>query len=211
MNNHQETNKQYLKLKFEPQPIELTSPTITLRPLTIDDVSGFHQAGNYPQLWQWVIPNQCMNKETTRDWIEYSLNEQDNKRHVPFVIVDNKSNKIIGSSRYCSIRTEDRNIEIGFTFVTPQYQRTQVNTQAKLLLLQHAFEQLGAIRVELRTHEKNQQSRNAIARIGAKFEGILRNNRILADGSIRNSAMFSITEQEWSDVKSALIQKLTRN
>jgi len=196
------------KPNFDPKPIILSSPTITLKPLTLDDVDGFYHAGNYPQLWQWVLPNQCENKEITKAWVEHSLNQQEKQQHIPFVIVDNITNKIIGSSRYCSIRIEDRNIEIGFTFISPQYQRTQVNTQAKLLLLEHAFEELGAIRVELRTHEKNHQSRTAIARIGAKFEGILRNNRILSDGSIRNSAMFSVTEQEWPEVKAELIKKL---
>ncbi|WDE05132.1 GNAT family N-acetyltransferase [Thalassomonas viridans] len=195
-------------LPFEPMPVCLQGPDITLRPLAITDVEGFYQAGKDPVLWQWVLPNQCQSLATARAWIEHSLEQQTLGNHVPFVIVDNRSGHIVGSTRYCSIRREDRNVEIGFTFIKPEFQRSYVNTQAKYLLLRHAFEQLGAIRVELRTHEKNHQSRTAIARIGASFEGILRNNRILADGSYRNSAMFSVIEEEWPACKAALEQKM---
>ncbi|WDE12155.1 GNAT family N-acetyltransferase [Thalassomonas haliotis] len=197
-------------LSFQPAPVRLQGQDITLRPLSLEDVEGFYQAGKDPILWQWVLPNQCLSPETARSWIEYSLQQQTLGNHVPFVIIDNRSAAIIGSTRYCSIRREDRNVEIGFTFIDPNFQRSYVNTQAKYLLLRHAFEQLGAIRVELRTHEKNHQSRTAIARIGAKFEGILRNNRILSDGSYRNSAMFSVIESEWPACKAALEDKMAR-
>ena len=195
---------------FTPKPVVLQGKDITLRPLSIADVEGFYLAGKAPQLWQWVLPNQCQSLATTRAWITHSLEQQVLGNHVPFVIVDNNSGRIIGSTRYCTIRAEDRNVEIGFTFINPEFQRTYVNTQAKYLLLQHAFEQLGAIRVELRAHEKNLQSRSAIARIGAKFEGILRNNRILSDGSYRNSAMFSVIDSEWPACKLALQEKIAR-
>lgn len=197
-------------LSFEPAPVRLQGQDITLRPLSLEDVEGFYQAGRDPSLWQWVLPNQCLSLDTSRGWIEHSLQQQALGNHVPFVIVDNRSGQIIGSTRYCSIRREDRNVEIGFTFINPKFQRSYVNTQAKYLLLRHAFEQLGAIRVELRSHEKNHQSRTAIARIGAKFEGILRNNRILSDGSYRNSAMFSVIEAEWPACKAALEGKMAR-
>ncbi len=158
---------------FNPQPVLLSSNKITLRPLSLDDAEGFFLAGNHPVLWQWVVPNFCVSLDIAKNWINESLEEQQKGNHIPFVIVDNNSNRIIGSTRYCSIRQADRGIEIGFTFITPEFQRSYVNTHAKFLLLQHAFEKLGAIRVEIKTHEKNQQSRNAILRIGAKFEGIL--------------------------------------
>lgn len=193
---------------FTPQPITLSSDKITLRPLTLDDSTGFYNAGNFPQLWQWVIPNRCESLAAATQWIKMSLEEQARNQHVPFVIVDNASNKIIGSTRYCTIVPEYRHLEIGYTFITPEFQRTHVNTQAKYLLLKHAFEQLGAVRVSIRTNENNQQSRNAIARIGGKFEGILRNHRVLSDGTLRNTAMFSIIEQEWPAVKTALENKL---
>ena len=193
---------------FNPQPVLLSSNKITLRPLSMGDAEGFFQAGNHAVLWQWVVPNFCASLDTSKNWIKESLEEQQKGNHVPFVIIDNVSNRIIGSTRYCTIRNADHGIEIGYTFISPEFHRTYVNCHAKYLLLQNAFEKLGAIRVELKTHEKNQQSRNAILGIGASFEGILRNLRILPDGSIRNTAIYSIIEQEWPEVKSALLKKM---
>lgn len=195
---------------FNPQPLKLSTRDIALKPLAREDIEGFYNAGNHERLWGWVVPNPCKTIESTDDWVTKALNWQQLGEQIPFVIIDNLSQKIIGSTRYCSIRRDDRNIEIGHTFITPDFQRTHVNTQAKFLLLKHAFEVLGAIRVEIKTHEKNQQSRNAILRIGAKFEGILRNNRILPDGNVRSTAIFSITEQEWLKVKSELQVKMER-
>jgi RimJ/RimL family protein N-acetyltransferase len=128
----------------------------------------------------------------------------DQGEHVPFAIFDNESGELVGSTRYCSIKRVDRNLEIGFTFITPKYQRSYINTHTKYCLLKHAFEELGAIRVEFKTHEKNDKSRNAIARLGAKFEGILRHQRILSNGTFRNTAIFSIIDKEWPTVKSKL-------
>ncbi|MEC4728436.1 GNAT family N-acetyltransferase [Shewanella sp. D64] len=195
---------------FNPQPITLNARDITLKPLVRNDFEGFYLAGNHERLWRWVVPNPCETHESTRAWIDKALRGLQLGDQIPFVIIDNLSQKIIGSTRYCSIRRDDRNIEIGHTFIIPDFQRTHVNTQAKFLLLKHAFEVLGAIRVEIKTHEKNQQSRSAILRIGAKFEGVLRNNRILPDGNVRSTAIFSITEQEWLKVKSELQVKMER-
>jgi len=194
---------------FEPKPVLLRTDEITLKPLDTDDAEGFYLAGNYPELWRWVAPNHCASIAATKSWIKQSLVEQQLGNHIPFVIIDNSTDTVIGSTRYCSIRPADRGIEIGFTFITPRFQRSFVNTQAKFLLLQHAFESLGAIRVEFKTHEKNEKSRNAIQRIGATFEGVLRNLRILPDGSLRNTAIFSITEKEWPTVKQTFQNKLT--
>ncbi|ACA87641.1 GNAT family N-acetyltransferase [Shewanella woodyi] len=194
--------------RFTPHPITLESKDIQLRPLTREDVAGFQLAGNHEKLWQWVVPNPCKSLEMTAAWIEKALVEQELGNQVPFVIIDKQSQKVIGSTRYCSIRRDDRNIEIGHTFITPEFQRSHVNTQAKYLLLQHGFEVLDAIRVEIKTHAKNEQSRSAILRIGAEFEGILRNSRILPGGSYRNTAIYSIIEQDWPQVKSVLQGKM---
>ena len=198
------------KPNFAPEPIVLESDAVRLQPLAMEHVEAFNRAGRAPELWRWVKPNQCESLEQTRLWISESLEQQAQGQHLPFVIVDKPSGQIIGSTRYCSIRPADRNVEIGFTFITPEFQRTHVNTHCKYLLMRHAFETLGAIRVEYRTHENNNKSRNAILRIGAQFEGILRNSRILPDGTYRNTALFSITEQEWPDVKAALELKMQR-
>ena len=196
--------------EFNPQPVTLCSDKVTLRPLALEDTVSFYEAGNDPQLWEWVIPNQCESLTTARQWIESSLESLKQGEHIPFVIIDNSSNRIIGSTRYCSIVSADRGIEIGFTFIAADFQRSYVNTHAKFLLLQHAFEQLGAIRVQLKTHENNQRSRKAIARIGGVFEGIVRHQRIQSDGSIRNTALFSITHLEWPQVKATLEKAMKR-
>lgn len=195
---------------FSPQPLELHTNKVSLRPLTIEDADVFYQAGNYPELWHWVAPNHCQSVESAKRWISESLVQQSQGNHVPFLIIDRLSGEVVGSTRYCSIRRQDRGIEIGFTFISPSHQRTHINTHAKYLLLEHAFESLGAIRVEFKTHEQNDKSRNAIVRIGATFEGILRNLRILADGNLRNTAIFSITDKEWPTAKQTLQQKITR-
>ena len=189
---------------FDPQAVILSTNKVMLRPLTLEHLDDFYRAGAFPEIWRWSLPDKCTSKATTKDWLNYSQAMADKGEHVPFAIFNNETDELVGSTRYCSIKRDDRNVEIGFTFITPKFQRSYVNTHAKYCLLKHAFEDLGAIRVEFITHEKNDKSRNAIARLGAKFEGILRNQRILSDGTFRNTAIFSITDSEWQTVKSTL-------
>lgn len=189
---------------FNPQATTLSTNKVTLQPLTLEHLDDFYRAGDFEEIWRWSLPNKCTSKATTKDWLNYSQAMADKGEHLPFAIFDNESGALVGSTRYCSIKREDRNVEIGFTFITPKYQRSYINTHAKYCLLQHAFEELGAIRVEFKTHEKNDKSRNAIARLGAKFEGILRHQRILPDGTFRNTAIFSIIDHEWPAVRSKL-------
>ncbi|WP_413699534.1 GNAT family N-acetyltransferase [Psychromonas sp. KJ10-10] len=193
---------------FNPKPVTLITDKVTLRPLTIEDVDAFYQAGAFPELWQWSLPNQCISKEQCHAWLIYSQERVTQGQQVVFAIIDNQTGALVGSTRYCAINREDRSLEIGFTFITPKFQRTYVNTHAKYCLLKHAFEMLNAIRVQFKTHEKNLASRQAIGRIGASFEGILRNQKILPDGSFRNSAFFSVISSEWPDVKHSLSLKL---
>ena len=193
---------------FNPIPVTLSTDKITLAPLSPDHLDDFYQAGAFPQLWTWSLPDQCTSKAQSAAWLTYSPAMMDRGEHIAFAIFDNESGQLVGSTRYCAISTDDKNLEIGFTFITPQYQRSYVNTHAKYCLLQHAFEELGAIRVQFKTHEKNTRSRHAISRLGATFEGILRHHRILSDGSFRNSAIFSIINTEWPTVKQQLKQKL---
>jgi len=194
---------------FAPKPVTLSTDRVTLSPLTISHLEDFYQAGAFPEVWRWSLPDKCTSLSTAKTWLEHSQAMSDKGEHVPFAIFDNESGELVGSTRYCTIKREDRNIEIGFTFITPKFQRSYINTHAKYCLLKHAFEDLNAIRVEFKTHENNEKSRNAIARLGAKFEGVLRNQRILSDGTFRNTAIFSITEQEWPHVKEDLLTKLT--
>jgi RimJ/RimL family protein N-acetyltransferase len=196
---------------FLPKPTTLITNKVTLSPLSIDHANDFFTAGSYPNIWTWSLPNKCTSLEATKNWLAYSEKMREESLHVPFAIFDNHSGKFVGSTRYCSINKEDKSLEIGFTFVTPEFQRTYVNTHAKYCLLKHAFETLGAIRVEFKTHENNSKSRNAIARLGATFEGILRNQRILPDGSYRNTAIFSVIDSEWLKIKEDLTNKMALN
>ncbi len=192
----------------KPSAITLSTSKVTLRPLTMEHLTDFFSAGSFPEIWTWSLPDKCTSIKATEDWLTYSQQMAEQCSHVPFAIFDNNSGKFVGSTRYCSVNTEDSSLEIGFTFVTPQFQRSYINTHAKYCLLKHAFEGLGAIRVEFKAHEQNDKSRNAILRLGAKFEGILRNQRILPDGSYRNTAIFSIIENEWQAVKQDLQEKM---
>ncbi|WP_085298747.1 GNAT family N-acetyltransferase [Cognaticolwellia mytili] len=193
---------------FNPQATTLSTNKVTLRPLTLEHLDDFYRAGAFPEVWRWSLPDKCTSKATAKNWLNYSQEMADKGEHVPFAIFDDESGELVGSTRYCSIMREDRSLEIGFTFITPKYQRSHINTHAKYCLLKHAFEELGAIRVEFKAHEKNEKSRNAIARLGATYEGLLRHQRILSDGTFRNTAIFSIIASEWTAIKSALEAKM---
>jgi len=196
---------------FNPHAVTLSTDKVTLCPLTHDHLHQFYQAGSFSEVWRWSLPDKCLSLATTHDWLTYTQEKMAQGEHVAFAIFDNASGEFVGSTRYCDIHRQDHNLEIGFTFITPKYQRSYINTHAKYCLLQHAFEDLNAIRVQFKTHELNQKSRKAIARLGASFEGIVRNQRILSDGSIRNTALFSIIDSEWPAVKQQLINKMARN
>jgi RimJ/RimL family protein N-acetyltransferase len=143
-----------------------------------------------------------------RRWFETALANAEAGAELPFATIDRASGRAIGSSRYLSIAPEHRRLEIGWTWVGTAFQRTGANREAKLLQLTHAFETLGANRVEFKTHARNERSRIALAGIGATFEGVFRNHMIMPDGSIRHSAYFSVTADEWPDVKAGLVAGL---
>jgi len=192
----------------QPQPITLSNDVVTLIPMTMDYVEDFYKAGIDDIVWKWVPPHKCATLETAKEWVAYSLKQVAKGEQVMFGIIDNASGQFVGSTRYCTIDVENSGIEIGYTFVNPQFQRSNINSNAKLLLLTHAFETLGAVRVQLRTHEKNQKSRNAISRLGLKFEGILRHHRLLSTGEYRDTALFSLLRSEWLQAKSNLEDKI---
>jgi RimJ/RimL family protein N-acetyltransferase len=142
--------------------------------------------------------------EGMRAYVDQALAELDAGASLPFVTVDRASGKVVGTTRYMNIEAAHRRLEIGTTWLARSAQRTAINTEAKYLMLEHAFETLRCIAVDLRTHEKNVQSRTAIERLGAKLDGILRHHRIMPDGSLRNTASYSIIDAEWPEVKARL-------
>lgn len=144
-------------------------------------------------------------------FIETALKWQSEGTAVPFATIDRASGLAVGSTRFANIVREHRRVEIGWTWIAPAWQRSAVNTEAKYLMLCHAFENWGCGRVELKTNSQNEKSRRAIARIGAKDEGTLRNHMVSPDGSFRHTVYFSIIESEWPDVKRSLQEKLARH
>ena len=145
-----------------------------------------------------------------RAYVEQALKELDVGVSLPFVTIDRATGNAVGTTRYMNIEAPHRRLEIGTTWIGKSFQRTSINTEAKYLMLRHAFETLKCIAVDLRTHEKNVQSRAAIERLGAKLDGLLRNHRILPDGSLRNTATYSIIDAEWPAVKARLEERLAR-
>jgi RimJ/RimL family protein N-acetyltransferase len=146
--------------------------------------------------------------ETAAAYVDQALSELDAGHSMPFSTIDRASGKVVGSTRYMNIEAPHRRLEIGTTWIGKSFQRTAINTEAKYLMLKHSFETLRCIAVDLRTHEKNVQSRAAIERLGAKLDGLLRNHRIMPDGSLRNTATYSIIDAEWPVVKARLQARL---
>jgi RimJ/RimL family protein N-acetyltransferase len=182
---------------------------VALKPMQTSHVDDLYHAGKDLSIWKWTTANYCETLNITKQWVESCLENVRLNFQRPFVIVDKTQDKIVGSTSYLNISLEHKAIEIGFTFLNPDAQRSFVNRRCKTLLLTHAFETLKLNRVALQTHEKNQRSRAAILAIGATFEGIHRDCRIQQDGSIRSSAVYSIIKSEWPQAKSKLLSKLT--
>lgn len=189
--------------------MELTGSRISLVPLAYQHKEPLLAAaadGNLWELWYTGVPG----KKTIDHYIEFALKEQKEGHSLPFAVKDNHSGKILGSTRFCHAEASNKRLEIGYTWYAKSVQKTSVNTECKYLLLKHAFEQLACIAVEFRTHWHNQASRAAIARLGAKQDAVLRNHKIMPDGSYRDTVVFSIIENEWPAVKTSLQHRINR-
>jgi RimJ/RimL family protein N-acetyltransferase len=188
-------------------PVTLEGQHVRLEPLAMTHLAGLAEIGLDEELWRW-IPTAVRTKEEMAAYIETALKEQERGISLPFAQVEKATGRAIGSTRYGNIDRTHHRVEIGWTWVGREWQRTAVNTEAKFLLLRHAFETLGCIRVELKTDSLNEKSRAAILRIGAREEGIFRNHMITASGRIRHSVYYSILDSEWPTVKARLETKL---
>lgn len=192
------------------EPITLDGKCVSLEPLSADDIPALCEVGLEPSLWNWV-PTNIADEEAMKVYVRTALEDQQKGIALPFVTREKSSGVIVGSTRFGNIDVGNRKAEIGWTWINPLWQRTYVNTEAKLLMLTHAFEVWGCVRVELKTDALNEKSRDAILRIGAKEEGTLRNHMITDTGRFRDSVYFSIIEGEWPVVKKDLIEKLGSN
>lgn len=190
--------------------LTLSSDRIRLRKLTIEDSEDLVLAALDGELWNLpftVVPS----AKTISEYINHALEGYRAGTVLPFVVEDTRTGKIIGSTRLWKIDRKNLKLEIGSTWYSKSWQRTYANTEAKLLLLKYAFEELNCVRVQFTTDVLNEKSQNAILRLGAKKEGIVRNERIMPDGRKRNSVRFSIIDEEWLQVKESLIKKLSTN
>ena len=195
---------------MEISPVVLEGREVRLEPLKAEHAEELIAASSDGELWKstvTIVPS----RTTMADYISSALTAQAQGRELPFVIIRKAAGHVVGTTRFYNIEREYRTVEIGYTWLAASAQRTAVNTEAKLLLLQHAFETLRCIRVALITDVLNQQSQKAILRLGAKQEGIFRNHMIMPDGRYRDSVCFSIIEAEWPEVKERLAAKLKQN
>ena len=183
------------------EPVVLTGKHVRLEPLTRQHVAGLAVAGQDASIWRWMPYGEVTSVEKMRQWVDNILARRAEGTDQPFAVVHLASGKIAGSTRYMEIRPAHRGLEIGGSWYATEFQRTAVNTEAKYLLLRHAFEDLGCIRVQLKTDMRNERSQKAIERVGAVREGVLRNHMILPDGRLRDSVYFSIIDTEWPAVK----------
>jgi RimJ/RimL family protein N-acetyltransferase len=185
------------------EPVTLDGSIVRLEPLAPQHLADLLLVAFDPALWRWTIARP-QDEVGLRAWFDAALANAETGTEAPFATIDRASGRAIGSSRFLSIVPEHRRLEIGWTWVATAFQRTGANREAKLLQLTYAFETLGANRVEFKTHAKNERSRAALAGIGATFEGILRSHMIMPDGSLRDSAYFSVLADEWPAVKAGL-------
>jgi RimJ/RimL family protein N-acetyltransferase len=186
----------------------LEGALVRVEPLAERHKAGLEEAATDPQIWRWLPLDACASPEAFERWWADAIAHSVAGTEAAFAIVDRGSGAVLGSTRYCALSPEHRGLEIGWTWLSPASWRTGVNVETKLLLLGYAFETLGCIRVELKTDARNERSRAAIAGIGAQFEGILRAHRVLADGTLRDSAYYSVLDSEWPAVAAALRARL---
>lgn len=185
----------------------LQGELVVLEPLEARHEAGLYAAAQHPEIWAWLAPV-GESKEYFGQWFEASLAESAAGREGVFATIDRSSGKPIGSTRYLSLREPHRGLEIGWTWLAPSAWGTGANIEAKLLMLGHAFERLGCMRVEFKTDARNERSRGALAALPAQFEGVFRKHMIMPGVGVRDSAYYSVIDTEWPAVQANLRQRL---
>jgi RimJ/RimL family protein N-acetyltransferase len=182
---------------------------IRLEPLSLDRLDGLCEVGLDPAIWRWA-PKPITTCEEMRIDVETALGWQAEGTALPFATILHETDQIVGSTRFANVDLENKHMEIGWTWIGKPWQRTAVNTEAKYLMLRHAFEELRCIRVEFKTDSLNEKSRAALLRVGAKEEGTFRNHMITSSGRYRHSVFFSVIDSEWPEVKKRLEERLAQ-
>lgn len=190
---------------FDPQPVTLEDDRVRLEPLGEQHAADLLEVGRDPRIWAVTVRGPFADVSDVNQWVADAHAMPD---AVPFAVIDKIKGKAVGSTRFLEIRRPHRALEIGWTWYGVDSQRTHINTTCKYLLLRHAFEDLGAQRMQLKTDKRNEASQRAIERIGGVREGVLRKHVILWNGYVRDSVYYSILDDEWPDVKSRLEAKL---
>jgi RimJ/RimL family protein N-acetyltransferase len=191
-------------------PFQLNGEHVLLEPLAETHIAGLVQIGVEAEIWRHMPYGDIRNAEQVEAWVRGILAHAQQGSDIPFAVIHKRSGRIAGATRFMDVRTQHRGIEIGGTWYGSEYRRTVVNTESKYLLLRHAFEQLLCIRVQFKTDLRNERSQQAIERLGAVREGVLRNHMILPDGVIRHSVYYSILDSEWPAVKRRLETMLSQ-
>jgi RimJ/RimL family protein N-acetyltransferase len=187
--------------------VTLEGRFVRLEPLALTHIDALAAVGLDPDLWKWTTTS-LRTPEEVQAYVQSAIDDRGAGRALPFATIERATGTAIGCTRFMNISMPDKRVEIGSTWVAGPWQRTPVNTEAKLLMLRHAFEALGCIRVELKTDRLNERSRNAIKRIGGVEEGILRQHMITASGRLRDTVYYSILDSEWPGVRDRLEARL---
>jgi RimJ/RimL family protein N-acetyltransferase len=196
--------------QFDTRPVILEGERVRLEPMSLEHIPALTEVAFEPSVWRW-IGFRMNTPDDLRRYVEVALAEAAEDVSMPWVTRCKIDGQIVGSTRFMDINREHRRLEIGNTWIHPDYQRTGVNVAAKYLQLWHAFEGMGVRRVALKTHHQNFASQRAIRALGAKEEGTFRNHMLYPDGSTRNSIWFSVIQEEWPEVRNHLEERMRRD
>jgi N-acetyltransferase len=186
------------------QPITLTGRTVRLEPLSTDHAPGLWAVGAEPEIWTYMPYGPIVSLDQMQGWVEEMLRRKAKGADLPFAVIDLASGQPVGATRYMTVEPPNRSLEIGGTWYGRQFRRTRVNTESKYLLLSHAFDGLGCVRVQFRTDLRNERSQRALERLGAVREAVLRKHILMTDGYQRSSVFYSIIDDEWPEIKKKL-------
>lgn len=192
------------RTRLEVFPVSLPGKVVRLEPLSEAHIPDLAHYGCDDDIWRYMAYGYIRSENEMRTWVQSLVAKSQSATDFPFAVIDRRSDRAIGATRYLDIRPQDNGLEIGGTWYAKEFQRTAVNTESKYLLLWHAFEVLGCVRVQLKTDQRNQHSQRAIERIGAIKEGILRDHMLTGSGYLRSSVYYSILRAEWPSVKARL-------
>ncbi len=192
------------------EPVTLEGRIVRLEPLSLDHVAALAEVAFDPAIWRWTTARPT-DLEGLRAWVEAAIRNREAGREEPFATIERSSGRPIGSTRFLSIVPEHRRLEIGWTWVAGPWQRTGANREAKYLQLRHAFEVLGAHRVEFKTDSLNEKSNPSLLAIGATFEGTFRNHMVMPEGRLRHSNYYSVVAEEWPEVRAALERRIDQD